>query len=161
MRNIIIITVLVFVLFFIEYFLFNLFGSWLTPDLLLLLIVFVNYYLGVRYGVYTALVAGLIKDSFMINVFGVHLISFIACSYFMAFLQKYIYSRGSRSSRFIIIFMVCTLNVLVQFIVQNAFISFNFFDVFKYIYIPEIFLTLLVSSYVFDKIKQCVLKFSA
>jgi rod shape-determining protein MreD len=160
MRNLIIITALVFICFFIEYFLFNVVGAWLTPNLLLLLVIFFNLYLGVRYGIYTAALAGLIKDSFMISAFGVHLVSFVACCYFLAILQKYFYSRGSRFSRLFIIFTVCSLNILMQFIIQNAFAEFNFFEVLKYIYFPEMVLTLLVSSYVFDKTKQCVLKFS-
>ena len=160
MRNLIIITVLVFVFFFIEYFLFNVVGTWAVPDLLLLLIIFFNFYLGIRYGIYAAVLAGLIKDSFMIGVFGIHLVSFVVCSYFIAFLQKYVYARGSTLSRFIVIFAACTLNILLQFILQSAFVPVNFFEVFRYIYLPEVFLTLLISPYVFDKTKQCVLKFS-
>src|SRR5262245_23603085 len=86
MRRIIFITVLVFLFFMLQFLLFNLVGWWLRPQLLILLIIFFDLYLGVRYGLYTAVLAGLIMDSFAASVFGLNLVSFILDAYMTSLL---------------------------------------------------------------------------
>ncbi|MBU1997618.1 MAG: rod shape-determining protein MreD, partial [Candidatus Omnitrophica bacterium] len=99
MKKALIIIVLTFLCFLLEFLIFNIVGRWFMPNLLLLLVIFFNLYLGIRYSIFTAVCAGLLKDSFCASVFGINLVSYVVCAYMVTFLKRYIYHAGSKSSR--------------------------------------------------------------
>ena len=79
MKKLFVIAVFSFVLFLAEVAMFQIFGSWFKPSLLVLLVVYFNLKFGIRYGILTSLICGILSDSFGSGIFGVHILSFIFC----------------------------------------------------------------------------------
>ena len=158
MRRIVIITCFVLLFFIIEFFLFNLAGWWLKPHLLILLIIFFNLYLGVRYGLYTAVLSGLIIDSFSSSIFGLNLVSFIIDAYMTTFLRKYIYYRGSRLSRLILVFIILIIDFCCRLILHAMLGNFDPSGAFKFAFLPGLIVTLLLTTTIFQQLRQCASK---
>ena len=161
MRKIIVIVFFVFIFFFIEFLIFNVCGPNFVPNLLLLLVIFFNLYLGIRYSLLAAIFAGILKDSFSTNMFGIHLVTFIACAYMTTFFKKYIYHMGSTAPRVILIFLVVVLNIMMNYLLRLVFISMDATEVLRYILLPELLMTLLVATFTFNQLKKCVSKLFA
>ena len=114
MLRVFIIVFLSLAFYLIEFFLFNLFGRWVTPDLLLILVVFFNLYWGIRFSLLAALFAGFIQDSFSIDPFGTNTFTFIICVFLTTLIKRYLYQIGSISSRVLMIFLVSILSVFIH-----------------------------------------------
>jgi len=151
----------VFIFFLIEFFLFNLVGRVFMPNLLLLIIIFFVLFWGVRYGLLAAVWGGLLKDSFSIGTFGIYIFSFVFCAYMATILSKYIYRKGSEISRFLLVLAIAFVNVFVHYILRMMFSHVNFSQAIQFILVPEILTTLLVSIFIFEFLRKCVLKSSA
>ena len=160
MKKIVVITSLVFFFFLIEFFLFNLIGRWFMPDMLLLLIIFFNLYLGIRYSIFAAVCAGLLKDSFFANIFGINLVSYVVCAYMLTILKRYIYHAGSKSSRLILVFFIVTLNAVLHYVLLIKFGAVDIVQSLKHVVFPEITTTVIIATTVFYQLKKCVLKLS-
>jgi len=158
MRKIIVIAILVFICFMIEFFSFNFLGRWFKPNLSLVLIVFFNFYWGTRYGLVTAVLSGLIKDSFSANPFGLNIVSFIICVYLTTFIRRHLYYLSSSTSRIQIVLILCIVNVLTQYSINAFYSSIEFDEMFLYLILPELVITTLIAGYSFQKIKAFVLK---
>ena len=156
MRRIIVITVLVFTFFIIEFLFFNIVGWWFNPQMLLLLIMFFNLYLGVRYGLYSAILAGILKDSFSASVFGFNIVTFIIDAYMTTFLRKYIYYRGSRLSRLILVFSVCCVDFCSRLVLNAILGSFDWWEAVRFAFVPTLITTLLLTTTSFRELRQCV-----
>lgn len=160
MRKSLIICGFIVVFYLGEFFLFNILGRDFTPSLLLLLVMFINLYLGIRYSLFTAVAAGFLKDSFSPHLFGINLFSFVVCAYMTTLLKSIVYHMGSNFSRLILIMLVCLIYVSVNFFLYALFMPVNFKDAFIFILLPQLLITLLVANPVFDLLKKCVLKLS-
>ena len=158
MRKILFITIFAFLFFIIEFIVFNMIGRWAMPNLLILIVIFVNLSFGIRYGLFTAVLAGVIKDSFSTSFFGINVFSFVVCAYMTTILKRYFYDKHSRSSRLLLVFSICLINVLVHFVLYIMFGVVDIIQTFQYILIPEIFTTLIVTAYTFRQLKKCVLR---
>ncbi|HLF17442.1 MAG TPA: rod shape-determining protein MreD [Candidatus Omnitrophota bacterium] len=158
MKRLIVITLLVFVFFLLEFFIFNLIGGWLTPSLLILLIIFFNLYLGIRYGLYTAILAGVLKDSFSSTFFGLNIVTFIVCAYLTTVLRKYIYYRGSRLSRLLLVFLICLVDFICRLVLHAILGSLDAAGAFKFVLFSGVVTTLLATTYTFQQLKRCVSK---
>ncbi|MDP8211833.1 MAG: rod shape-determining protein MreD [Candidatus Zapsychrus exili] len=158
MRKIIIITGAIFVFFLIEFFLFNFIGRWIVPNFALLLVVFFNLYWGIRYGLFTAVLAGTLQDSFSTNPFGVNLFTLVVCVYATTFLKQYIYHVGSSTARFLLLSIVCIISIIVQCFLHVMLGIVDIRQTFQYVLIPETLTTLIIATYIFERLKKCVLK---
>lgn len=156
-----IISLSVFICFWIENLLTELGGAWFTPNLLIVLIVFFNLFRGIRYSLLTALLAGLLKDSFGVGTFGFHTVSFIACAYLTSMTKIYIYQTGTNAARVLLVFFITLVNVALQCIMNMMFVSVEFARVFVHIILPEVLATSALTPYIFKKFKQCALRFFA
>lgn len=157
MRKVIVITFFVVTAFIVEFILCNTVGRWIVPNLLLLLVMFFDLYFGIRYGLFTAVLSGVLKDSFGTNILGLHVSSLIICAYMTTILKRYIYHMGSYLSRYILIFIVAVLNVLAYGCLYQTFGgNILFWDVLRFVLIPEVVMTLLVAPAVFGELKKCV-----
>ena len=156
MKRVLTIGVLVFIFSLFEFIVFNLLGPWFTPNLLIILIIFFNLYLGIRYSILTAALAGLIKDSFTVNYFGLNIFSFILCAYLITLIKKYLYQVGSLSHRVVLVFLISILNTMIHFVLLSMFITLDFRQVMLSVLLPEVALTVVVSDYVFKRLKQCM-----
>ena len=168
MLQILIVSLFVFVTFLIEGILTELFGPKFTPNLLIILVVFFNFFRGIRYSLLTAFLAGLLKDSFGVKVFGLNIFSFIMCAYLSTFIKVYVYHVGSNASRVLVVFLVNLIYIGIMYVLHVMFTpplaglpSIDFSEMFVYVLIPEVLTTTVVTIYVFEKYKQCALKLFA
>ena len=99
MKRIAIIALLAYLFFVIEFILYDLFGPWGKPELVLLLVVFWGLYSGIRYSIVAALVGGLLKDIVSPMPFGAFLFVFLSAAYLTTFVRRTLYQPGSRFSR--------------------------------------------------------------
>lgn len=144
----------------IELVLFNVFGRWFKPNLLVVLVIFINLYLGIRYSLITAVFAGVIRDSFSLGIFGVHIFSFVACAYLTTFIRTYHYQVGSSTSRFFLILVVSLANVVIHYAISVMFLSADFGQMFVSILLPEVLVTVMVAFYIFKILKRLALAVS-
>ena len=161
MYQFLIIAFSVYVCFGIESLLNALGGGCFTPNLLIILIVFFNLYRGIRYSLLTALVAGLLKDSFGVAAFGLNTTTFIASAYLASLLKLYTYQAGVSGSRVLLVFCICSVNITLQYLVNMMFSTIEFSRAFTHIFVPEIMVTTALTPYVFRKFKQCALRLFA
>ena len=155
MRRLIAITLLTFLFFLAEFIIFNLIGSWARPQLLILLIIFFNLYFGIRYGLYAAILAGAITDSFSTGVFGLNIVAFIICAYMTTLLRKYIYYRGSQMSRLILVFSICLIDFIVRVVLNAMGGAVDVFGAIFVVLLPALVTTLLCTSTVFQQLRLC------
>lgn len=160
MRRIFFIACLTFLFFLIEFCLFSNFGRWLKPNLLLLLVIYTNLAFGVRFSLVTGLFAGLWKDSFTINVFGMNIIAFILCAYMTTLVKRYLFHMGSGGSRVLIVFGVTVFYSIILFILNSLFSDVHFGQMVIYVLLPEVITTTLLTSVVFRLLRKCVLRLS-
>lgn len=152
-----VITFCVAVAFIIEFLLFHLMGRWATPDLELLLVMFFNMYFGIRYGLLTAVLAGVLRDSFSTGILGIHVCSFIVAAYMTTLLKQYIYHMGSRLSRYILILVIIAINAVVHYHLYKILVGPLYpGQVFRFVFLPQAALTLLAAPFVFGQFKKCV-----
>ena len=160
MRKIALIALIVFLSFLIEFFLFNMGGRWFMPNLLLLVIIYFNLAFGVRYSIIAAVLAGVIKDSFGVGVFGIHIFSFILCAYVTTILKRYLHYVASRRSRLLLVLCVTIIHISGYFCLQLMLGGVSGVQIVLFVFLPEIVTTLLVTSLVFTQLRKCVLKLS-
>ena len=156
MRKILFILIFIGLSFFLELLLCDFGGSRFVPNFTLLSVMFVGLYFGIRHSIFASIIAGLIKDSFSVGVFGSHVFIFILSAYATTILKKYIYSSGSRFSRIFLVFVVTCLYVMIQFVINFRTGAWDIFEILRYILFPEIITTLIVTTFVFESFKKCV-----
>ncbi len=160
MRKIGFIVIATIGIFLIEFFLFDLGGRFLKPNLLILLIVYINLTFGVRYSLLTALFAGLIKDSFSVNVFGLETFTFVLSAFMSSILRKYLFHTSLYSLRIILAFCISFIYSMIFCVLYSMFIQMDFKEFIVFVLFPEVFLTTLVADFTFRKLRKCALKFS-
>jgi len=123
-----------------------------------LAIIYFNLAFGIRYSIYAAVLAGIFKDSFGTDIFGVYTFSFVVCAYMTTVLKKYLHYVASRLSRLLLVFCIVLINIVIHFVLRAVFVEVDFISMLKFVFVPEILTTLLVTSLVFTELKRCVLK---
>lgn len=161
MRRIIYITIFVIIAFIIEFLLFNYVGRFFLPNFIILLIIFFNLLLGIRYSIYSAFIGGLLRDSFSGSIFGINIFVLITCAYLVTLSKKYFYRVGSKSSRLLLVLVVMVYNFLAHYLLLVIFGNYNFFEAVKTVFLPETISTLIVATYTFQKLKECASKYFA
>lgn len=153
MLQIFIIPILCYLALLTEFVLFNLFGRWGEPHLLLLVVIFFNLYSGIRYSLWAALWAGVFKDCFSTMPFGTHIFAYVACAYLSTFIRRTYYERGSDLSKILLVVTVVTANVFMLGLVhQMVFYELRWGEVWRDIWLPELLATVVVTLYVFEKL---------
>ncbi|MBZ0167134.1 MAG: rod shape-determining protein MreD, partial [Candidatus Omnitrophica bacterium] len=148
--------VLVVIFFLAEYLLVTVVGKAYMPNLMLLLVIFLDLSLGIRYALLAAVVGGAIKDSFGIQFFGFHVLTLMLCAYLTTILVRVIYQKGSWLSLLLLIFCINTIQLVCQWTLS---MNLQYFTGFlRDIYFPETFMTLLLAGTIFKYLRKCVLK---
>lgn len=145
-------------LFLVEAVISNVFGSWLKPNFLILFIVFVNLYFGVRHGLWASVVAGVLKDSFGIGLFGSHILAFVLSSYLVVLIKHYMLHLEAIYLKWALAFTLTLLNIVILYFIQVLFIQVNFKEALWFIAVPQLVTTTAVGPYCFDGFKKCALK---
>ena len=161
MKRILTIAAITAAFFITEFVLGNFFGYWFKPNLLLLLIIFIDLHLGVRYGLFVAILAGLLKDSFGAGIFGINIFSFILCVYITTLLRRYLFYQVEFGFlRILMAFLMSLFNILVAYALSSLFGWIDFFQMVVFVLLPEVLATTAVAAFIFKWLKLCVLKLS-
>jgi rod shape-determining protein MreD len=158
-RQFIAIAVLVYLAFLSEFVLFNTFGPWGKPELLMLAVVFCNLYWGIRHSIWAAFLAGLLKDSFSIETFGTYLLVYIAAAYLTTFIRNNLYQPGSRFSRMVVTFFVLIGIFVLEVLLHIASFEIRIDEAVAYILVPQLITTMFVGTYVFYWLRDLVSQF--
>lgn len=162
MKKIFAISAITLFLFLIEFVLANSLGRWFKPNLLILLVIFIDLHWGSRWGVYVAILSGLLKDSLGPGFFGVNIFSFVLCVYVTTLTRRYLlYNVEFGFLRILMAFLMSLFNVVVVYILNSLFFTLDFTQVLVFVILPEVLITTLAAAFVFKELKKCVLKFSA
>ena len=154
MKRILIIGLLCYILFAIEFILYHAFGAWAKPELMILAVVFFNLYLGIRFSIIAAVVCGLLKDSISIEPFGTYMFVYMAGAYATTLVRKFLYQPGSRFSRVMVAFFVVAVCFITQSSVAIMSHDIRFNEVFVYILIPQLVTTLIAATFVFHRLRD-------
>ncbi len=161
MKKVTLITAITLLFFLLEFIFADFFGRWLKPNFLILLIIFVDLHLGVRYGLFAAILAGILKDSFGAGVFGIHIFTFILCVYVTTLMRRYLfYDVEFGFLRILMAFLVSVFNIMVGYLLKSLFTPIDFYQMAVFVMLPETLATTFVAAFVFKELKRCVLRFS-
>jgi len=160
MRRILLLGVITFLLFLLEYIFSQMFGRWFKPNFLLLLVIFTNVFLRTKYSLFVAIFAGILKDSFNTSNFGIYTFSFVFCTYVTTAIRKYFYQVETGYLRVIVaaILSFASASFIYFFILMENAISVS--EAMFFTILPEFAATSLLAAYTFDGLKKCVLKLS-
>ncbi len=158
MRRILVIIALVFLFFLLESLFFHGLGRFLRPNLLLLLVIFFNFYFGIRYGLFSAFWAGILKDSISTHPFGMNLFAFVLCVYIAVFLKRYFFHLSISSFRLLLICLMVWIYNMAYFLFGLIFVPMQINEMFGSIFVPELASTLIITPFVLDQLKRCALK---
>ena len=154
MKRLFFILALTYLFFLAEFLLFNVFGRWGKPELLLILIIFFNLYLGIRYGLVAAFFAGVLKDALSTQVFGIYIFLFMCSAFLAIILRRNFYRPGSRLSRLVVTGGVVVAFVLAQAVLYAMTYDLDWNGVIQYVFFPEIVVTMASATIVFTKLKE-------
>src|SRR5208282_4082952 len=106
MKRVAIIALVCYLGYALEFVLYNFWGQWGKPELLILVVIFFNLYLGIRFSIIAAVFCGICKDASGVAPFGTYILVYITASYLTTFVRRYFYQPGSRFSRALVTFFV-------------------------------------------------------
>ena len=157
----IIFIICVSILFYlIEFVMFNVTGGQFKPNLLIVLLIFVNFIFGIRFSLFSGMFAGLLKDSLSTGGFGINFLSFIICAYCSTIFIRFIKLQSRVLCHCLIVALTVVVNSVVQYFLYKIFINVGMGSVFVNVLFPELFSTLLVASFIIRFLKVCVLRLS-
>ena len=150
-----------FCAFILEFVISNLFGQSWVPNLCLVVMILLTTTLGIRYGLISAVLGGILKDSFTLNVFGVNTFSLVLSAYLSTFIARNLYHYDSKVSRTLLVFIVSLVNLTLQLFVTMIFRSIDIGQNIRFIFLPEIFMTSVAVLIFINPLRRCVSKFCA
>ena len=157
-KRLLAIALIVYIFFLAEFVLYNTAGAWGKPELLVLAVIFCNLYWGIRWGIWAAVVAGLVRDAFSIQPFGAHLFIYIAAAYLTTYIRKNIYQPGSRFSRAMAAFFVVVGCFTVETVLHLRQYDVRLPEAVLCILIPQLVTTMVAATFVFQGLRNLVVK---
>ena len=154
MKRVAVIGLVSYLAFALEFLLYNFWGQWGKPELLILVVIFFNLYLGIRFGIIAAVFCGIFKDASGVAPFGTYILVYTAGSYVTAFVRRYLYQPGSRASRVLVAFFVVVGCFIVQAILTNMSHELRLGELLIYILLPQLLTTMIAATYVFAQLKR-------
>ena len=153
-----VITAVVYIFFLAEFVLYNVFGAWGKPELLVLAVIFCNLYWGIRYGIWAAIGAGLLCDAFGVQPFGTSLLVYIAAAYLTTYIRKNIYQPGSRFSRAMAAFFVIVGCFILEIFLRLRQHEVRLSEAVLCILMPQLITTMIAATSVFQGLRNLVVK---
>ncbi|MBF0504328.1 MAG: rod shape-determining protein MreD [Candidatus Omnitrophica bacterium] len=160
MKRIAVIALVSYLAFVLEFVLFNAFGSWGKPEFLILVVIFFNLYLGIRFSIIAAVFCGLLKDASGIAPLGTYILVYVTAAYVTTLVRRYLYQKGSRFSRGLVAFLVIIVCFIVQAILVSANRQVRFSQLFLGLLVPQVLTTMIVATFVFQKLRDISVFFS-
>ncbi len=148
---------LAYLLFLVEFVLYGAFGAWGKPELLVLLFVFLNLYLGIRFSIIAAVFAGLLRDVFSPSPVGTYLFIYVLAAYWTTVVSKYLYQPGSRFSRALVAFFVVLFCFVVEMSLHLREHEVRLVEALTYVLLPQLIMTMVTATFVFHRLRDvCV-----
>lgn len=149
MKRVAIIALVSWLAFVSEFLLYNAWGPWGKPELLFLVVIFFNLYLGIRFGIIAAFFCGLFKDTMGIGPWGTYLALYVVAAYLTSLVRRYFYQQGSSVSRVLVTFFVMTACLVLQavLVIKNHEIRLD--ELWFHVFVPSWVTTLSVSVFIF------------
>lgn len=126
---------------------------------MVLVFIFCNLYWGIRYSVWAAVSAGVLRDAFGIGPFGTYVGIYIAAAYLSTFIRRNWYQPGSRASRLFLTFLVLTAIFILEVLLRMRMIDVRLPEALGFIFIPQTAVTLIVATFIFHWLRDLVVKF--
>jgi len=159
MKRVVVIALVSYLAFALEFLLYNFWGQWGKPELLILVVIFFNLYLGIRFSIIAAIFCGIFKDASGVAAFGTYILIYIAAAYLTTIVRRYLYEPGSRFSRAVVTFFV----VAGCFILQAALTNMGYEGAetahesplpLFYILFSQLLTTMVAATYVYAQLKN-------
>jgi len=159
MRRFLFISAIILICFLVEIILStNFYFLRIRPNLLLLAVIFFTVYMGLIEGLFSAAIAGLLKDAFNLSFSAMNLLVFTICVLVINYLKKYIY-RETFQTIFLTTIVIYFLNIFLDYLIgYSGRVSFLGVS-FLFVCLIEIILNGLLAPFVFFYLKRCALKF--
>jgi rod shape-determining protein MreD len=154
MKRVAVIALVSYLGFALEFLLYNFWGQWGKPELLILVVIFFNLYLGIRFSIIAAVFCGLFKDASGIAPFGTYVLVYIAGAYLTTIVRRYLYQPGSKVSRALVTFFVVIGCFIVQVILSNMNHEYRLGEQLLYLLVPQLLTTMIAATYVFGKLRN-------
>ena len=154
MRRAAVIGLVSYLAFILEFLLYNFWGQWGKPELLILVVIFFNLYLGIRFSIIAAVFCGLFKDASGVAPFGTYVLVYIAAAYITTLVRWYLYQPGSRFSRAVVSFFVVVGCFIVQAVLSNMSHEIHLGELLIYLLVPQLLTTMIAATYVFEQLKK-------
>jgi len=154
MKRIAVIALVSYLAFALEFLLYNFWGQWGKPELLILVVIFFNLYLGIRFSIIAAVFCGIFKDASGVAPFGTYVLVYIAGSYLTTIVRRYLYEPGSRFSRAVVTFFVVIGCFIVQATLSNMNHELRLGELLVYLLVPQLLTTMIAATYVFAQLKN-------
>ena len=154
MKRIAVIAVVCYLAYALEFLLYNFWGEWGKPELLILVVIFFNLYLGLRFSIIAAVLGGILKDASGVAPFGTYVLVYIAGSYVTTLVRRYLYQPGSRFSRGVVTFFVVVGCFIVQAILSNMNHEIRLNELLVYLLVPQLLTTMIAATYVFAQLRN-------
>lgn len=126
---------------------------------MLLVIIFCTLYWGIRYSLWSAVIAGLLKDAFGIEPFGTYLFIYIAAAYLTVWIRQNVYQPGSRFSRAVVAFLVLVTFFVLEFVLHTRTFEVRWAEAFSFIFVPQTVVTMTIVTVVFQNLRDLAVKF--
>ena len=154
MKRIVVIGVVSYLAYALEFLLYNFWGQWGKPELLILVVIFFNLYLGIRFSIIAAVFCGIFKDASGVAPFGTYILVYITAGYVTTLVRRYLYQPGSRFSRGVVTFFVVVGCFIVQAILSNMGHDLRLGELLLYLLLPQLLTTMIAATYVFAQLKN-------
>ena len=153
-KRVAVILALAYLSFVCEFILYNVFGPWGKPELLILLFIFFNLYLGIRYSLVAAIAAGFLRDASSVSPFGTYLFVYVAGAYCTTVVNKYLYQPGSRFSRVMVALVVVLFCFTVELVLHMIEYDVRLTEVLTYVLWPQLVTTMVAATFVFLRMRD-------
>ncbi len=157
-KRLLFIALIVYCAFLIEFVLYNIFGVWGKPEVMMLVIIFCNLYWGIRYSIWAAVFAGLMRDAFGIQPFGTYVLIYIAAAYLTTYIRKNIYQPGSRFSRAMAAFFIVVGCFILEVFLRLRQHEVRLSEAVLCILMPQLITTMVAATVVFQSLRNAVVK---
>ncbi len=154
MKQVLTVIFVVYVFFLLELALYNNFGAWGKPELLVLAVVFFTLFLGIRLGIVTALVAGFLREGVAVVPLGTYFLIYLSVAYAITYVRRFLYQPGSRFSRAVMAFFATVIAFLVQMILSSTRRDYPILELVADVLTVQLITTVVAATFVFTFLKR-------
>ncbi len=154
MKQVLTVLAVVYIFFLLELALYNNFGAWGKPELLILAVVFFTLFLGIRLGIITAIFAGLLREGVGVVPLGMYLLIYLSVAYSITYVRRFLYQPGSRFSRAVMAFFGTTIAFIVHVILSSINHDYSLVELMVDVFAAQFITTVIAATFVFAHLKN-------